>query len=378
MRRREFLESVARGAAATAVLGSRPAWARRALAAPPGMIERADWPEHWETSLASLGRSWNTSNERFFVRSHFPAPSIDPATWRLEVTGLVRKPFSLGLDELRAMPGRYVAHTLECAGNGRGLLPLPNTSGTQWGRGAVGNARWTGVPLATLLARAEVAPEAKHVWLEAADHAPFPTVPPFLRSIPADKAMADTLIAHGMNGVPLPALHGAPVRAIVPGWFGMASAKWLTRVRVEAAPSDNHFMAKGYRYTYPGEDPAQAPPVQELRVKSIITRPLDGIRVAPGILRVEGFAWSGPAGVARVEISTDGRATWRPAILVGERSPFAWRAWQADVSAMKPGTMTVMARATDSSGETQPIEARVNAGGYGNNSIHRVTFRVVA
>jgi DMSO/TMAO reductase YedYZ molybdopterin-dependent catalytic subunit len=379
MRRREFLTSVARGAAASVVLGCLPGLARNAFAAPAGLIERADWPEHWETTLAALGRSWITPNARFFVRSHFPVPTIDPARWRLEVTGLVRRPLSLTLDELRAMQSREVAHTLECAGNGRGLFHLPSTSGTQWERGAVGNARWGGVSLADLLARAEVSPEAKHVWFEAADHAPLPSAPPFLRSIPVDRALAGgTMLAHRMNGAPLPVLHGAPLRVIVPGWFGMASTKWVTRVRVEAAPSDNHFMIKGYRYTYPGEDPVAAASVQELRVKSVITRPLAGARVAPGVVHIEGFAWAGSAGVERVEISTDDGGTWRPATLIGDRAPQAWRAWRAGVAVPRAGTLTVMARATDVAGETQPMDARANAGGYGNNSIHRVSVRVGA
>jgi len=375
MVRREFLATLARAGATSMALTVLPRWAR--AAAPAGMIERADWPEHWETTIASLGRAWITPNDRFFVRSHFPVPAVDAASWRLQVTGLVRTPLTLSLAELRAMPGAEAAHTLECAGNGRALYALASTSGTQWMYGAVGNARWGGVPLAAVLQRAGVAPEAKHVWFEAADHAPLPTVPPFLRSIPLEKAMRDVLLADRMNGTALPQLHGAPLRAIVPGWFGMASAKWVTRVRVEAAPSDNHFMVKGYRYNYPGVDPAQAVPVEELKVKSLITRPLAGARVPAGNVRVTGFAWAGPAGLARVEVSGDGGKTWHTAQLVGERADLAWREWSADVVA-RAGAMTVMARATDGVGDVQPDVAKPNGGGYGNNSIHRVSVHVGA
>lgn len=361
-------------AAASGAAGTSAAVAKARATAVPELIERNRWPEHWETTLQGLGRSWITRNDRFFVRSHFPAPEIDPKAWRLEVGGLVRAPLTLTLEEVRALPTLDVTHTLECAGNGRALLPLPSTSGTQWERGAVGNATWTGVRLAVLLQRAGVAPEAKHVWLEAADQAPLPDVPRFLRSIPLEKALADTLLAHTMNGEPLSHLHGAPLRAIVPGWYGMASTKWLTRIRVEAAPSDNHFFVKGYRYVYPGEDPAQAPPVEELRVKSIITRPAAGERVAVGKVRVQGFAWAGPAGVRVVEISTDGGKTWRPAGFMGENAPMAWRAWATQIEVEAPATISVLARATDGNGAQQPLEARINAGGYGNNSIHKVTF----
>lgn len=376
--RRTFLALVGRAGVAGAALGSLPSWARAAAsaAAPAELLVRNAWPEHFETTIEALGHSWLTRNDRFFVRSHFPAPAVNPASWRLEVGGLVRTPLSLTLAELRALPAVEAVHTLECAGNGRGLFQLASTSGTQWGRGAVGNASWSGVRLETLLRHAEVLPEARHVWLEAADAAPLPTVPRFVRSIPIEKAMDDTMLAHGMNGAPLPQLHGAPVRVVVPGWYGMASTKWVTRVRVEAAPSDNHFMIKGYRYAYPGEDPAQAAPVEEIRVKSVITRPLEGSRVAPGKVRVQGFAWAGPAGVRLVEISSDGGKRWQPAGFMGDTSPMAWRMFATEVEAKAPATLKVMARATDGRGETQPLEARPNASGYGNNSIHGVTFRV--
>ena len=377
--RREFLGTVARAGAYALGLAALPPWARQAAAAtaPPELLVRNAWPEHFETTLEALGRSWITANERFFVRGHFPAPEMDLANYRLEISGLVHRPLSIPLSEIRALPFVESVHTLECAGNGRGLFKLPNTSGTQWERGAIGTAAWGGVRLATLLRRAEVMPEAKHVWFEAADRAPVGDVPPFLRSIPIDKAIADTLLVHQMNGEPLPRLHGAPVRAIVPGWFGMASTKWVTRVRVEAEPSDNHFMARGYRYTFPGADPAvPPPPVEEMRVKSVITRPLQGARVALGKVRVQGFAWAGAAGVRLVEVSSDLGKTWRPAGFMGETQLLAWRAWATEVEVKAPARMRVMARATDSQGQVQPLEAPVNAAGYANNSIHAVSFNV--
>jgi DMSO/TMAO reductase YedYZ molybdopterin-dependent catalytic subunit len=344
--------------------------------APAELIVRNVWPEHYETSLEALGHSWITRNDRFFVRSHFPVPDVDPRSYRLEVTGLVRNPLSLSLAEVQALPSLEATHTLECAGNGRGLFKLPSTSGTQWERGAVGNATWGGVRLSTLLRRAEPRPEAQHVWLAAADHAPLPDVPPFLRSLPLEKAMEDTLLAYTMNGEPLHRLHGAPLRAIVPGWYGVASTKWVTRIRVEALPSDNHFMARGYRYVYPGMDPALAPLVQELKVKSIITRPLQGSRVAIGKVRVQGFAWAGPAGVKLVEISSDGGKTWQPAGFMGDTAPNAWRTWATEIDVKAPAALKVMARALDGRDNEQPDEVRPNASGYGNNAIQVVSFRV--
>ncbi len=382
--RRAFLAALARAGLGAAALASLPPLARRAIAqaaaagVPPELIVRNDFPEHLETSLQALGRSWITANSRFFVRSHFPAPEIDLAAWRLEVAGLVRQPLSLTLADLRAMISSDAIHVLECAGNGRALLPLASTSGTQWERGAVGNAAWGGVALADVIRRADPAPEAHHVWLEAADQAPLPGVPRFLRSLPLDKAMRDVLLAHTMNDGPLPKLHGAPLRAIVPGWYGMASTKWVTKIRLEAAPSDNHFMTKGYRYVAPGGDPAASPPVEALRVKSVITRPLDGTKLPVGTVRIQGFAWAGPPGVKLVEITNDGGATWRPAGFMGDTAPLAWRAWATEFDVLAPARITVSARATDHDDEMQPPGAPLNTGGYGNNSIHTVSFDVVA
>ncbi|HKQ57419.1 MAG TPA: sulfite oxidase [Candidatus Eisenbacteria bacterium] len=387
--RRAFLERLARLGVGAAAVAALPRWARAAVV-PEGslpFIIRSDRPEQLETTLSDLGQSWITRNDRFFVRSHLSVPRLEAGTWRLEVTGRVRTPLSLSLGDFDALPMVEAVHTLECAGNGRALFHLPSTSGIQWDWGAVGNAKWSGVRLSTVLQRAGVAPEAKHVWFEAADQAPLPDAPRFVRSVPIEKAMEDVLLAHTMNDQRLPELHGAPLRAIVPGWFGMASTKWLTGLRLEEKPSDNHFMARGYRYNYPGEDPATAPPVEHLLVKSLITHPIDGSEVTvaprpgakPGTkpkLRVQGFAWAGPAGVRLVEVSSDGGTTWRPAGFMGDNAAMAWRAWATEFDVTPPARLVILARATDNDGVTQPLGARTNGGGYGNNSIHRVKVRV--
>ena len=376
-RRREFLRTLGWsgvGVLAGGALRPLPDWA--AAAGEPELIARNTWPEHWETTVEALGRAYYTSNTRFFVRSHFPVPDVDVAEWRLEVSGLVERPLSLTLAELKKLPQVDAVHTLECAGNGRGLFRLPSTSGTQWERGAVGNARWAGPLLSTVLDRARVKPEARHVWFEAADRAPLPDVPPFLRSIPIEKAATDTLLALRMNGDALPRLHGAPARILVPGWYGMASTKWVTRIRVEASPSDNHFIARGYRYVYPGEDATKAAPVELMQVKSVITRPLEGAELHGKSVRIEGFAWAGPAGVKLVEVSADDGGSWTPTRLATDATGTAWRGWTLELPIDQPGPVRVMARATDGGGESQPAEARANASGYANNSIHRVAFRV--
>ena len=377
LRRRDFLRRLGLTGAVALAGGALKPWEALAKAAPePGLIVRNTWPEHWETTLDALGRAWWTPNELFFVRSHFGAPEIDVSAWRLEVTGLVDRPLSLSLSELKKAPQADAVTVLECAGNGRGLYKLPNTAGTQWERGAVGNARWAGPLLSTILYHADLKPEAKHVWFDAADRAALPGVPPFVRSIPIEKALQDTMLALRMGGSPLPRLHGGPARIIVPGWYGMASTKWVTRIRAEATPSDNHWMGRGYHYVYPGEDPASAPPVQEMKVKSIITWPLEGSRIPGGSVHFAGFAWGGPSGVRLAELSLDEGRNWRPVFLDEEQYTTAWRAWSLDLPVDPHRMMSVMVRAFDGNGQQQPLEARANASGYGNNSIHRVSFRV--
>ena len=257
------------------------------------------------------------------------------------------------------------AATIECAGNGRGLFELPATSGVQWGTGAVSNATWTGVPLAALLERAGVRDSALHFWMEAADHSPLPTVPKFLRSIPRTMALGDAFVAYEMNGQPVPLQHGGPLRLIVPRWYGMASTKWLTHVHAQAKESDNHFMARGYRY-------ADGSPVDLMRVKSTITAPLAGESVKVATTRVTGVAWTGTGTVSQVEVSSDGGQTWQPARFTSEPRAGTWRLWEADVAIRSAGEQRIRARATDSDGHTQPERASPNPAGYGNNSIHEV------
>jgi len=382
--RREFLARVT-GAGLGLVAGDalspllRAASAKTAPIAPPdlGFIERCDRPPQWETQLASLDGQRLTPNELFFVRSHFMPAEVDAADWKLEITGRVHTPLTLTLDELTTMPRRTETAVLECAGNGRGLMPLPSTSGTQWAYGAVGCAAWSGVALSDLLHQAGLEPDAKHVWFEAADQAPMPETPRFVRSIPIAKAMQDVVMAYGMNGEPLPMLHGYPLRAVVPGWYGMAWPKWVTRIRVEAEPSDNHFMARSYHWNAPGVDPASAPPVETLRIKSLITYPRNGV-IGPGNIPVRGIAWAGPSRVWMVETSTDGGASWFPANMQTGESPYEWTRWNTTVLAQNRGPLTIMVRATDGRSARQPVRPSINAGGYGNNAIHAVTIDVRA
>jgi sulfite oxidase len=380
VRRRRFLATVARAGLGTAALQVLPATLRTALAAaagPPHLIERNERPKHWETTLAALDGSFFTPTEDFFLRSHLgEGGRLDLRHSSMRVEGMVRQPISLSLEAISRMPRHEIACTLECAGNGRGLYRLANTSGTQWEYGAVGTARWNGVRIADVLERVGADPKATDLWLRGADWLGIGTLPAFERSIPMEKARADALLAFEMNGAPLPFFHGGPVRLIVPGWYGMAWIKWPETMRVENRPCDGHFMARSYHWQYPGEDPAKAAPVERVRVKSLVTSHADGASVPRAPLTAGGWAWSGEGEVTRVDVSTDGLVSWHAAQLGESRGPFAWRRWQFPVRPATAGPLTIAVRATDASHAVQPLAARPNAAGYGNNSIHRVTLHV--
>ena len=318
-----------------------------------------------ESPIEAL-RTFETNTELFFVRSHHAMLPTEASTpWTLTIDGEVAHAVTVTLDDIHRMPAQHRSVTIECAGNGRGRLDLPATSGVQWGLGAVSTATWTGVPLAALLERAGVQASAAHFWMEAADRSPLPTAPSFLRSVPREIALGEALVAYEMNGRRLPLLHGGPLRLVVPGWYGMASTKWLTHVHARAKESDNHFMARGYRY-------ADGSPVDLMRVKSLISSPLEGVRVPVGTMRVTGVAWTGTGTVSQVEISSDAGRSWQQARFTTEAQPGAWRLWEADVTLPAAGEHRLRARASDTAGHTQPEHAAPNPGGYGNNSIHEV------
>jgi DMSO/TMAO reductase YedYZ molybdopterin-dependent catalytic subunit len=287
----------------------------------------------------------------------------------------------LTLDDLRQMPRTTVTAVLECAGNGRAFFE-PSMPGIQWERGAVGNARWTGVRVADLLARAGLGEGARHVVMHGADR-PLGTQPPFVRQLPVAKAMdPDTILAYEMNGEPLPLAHGFPFRTIVPGWEGAYAVKWLSRLEVIDRDFDGFWVATAYRYptrpVMPGAavPPEHMGPLTSLVVKSIITRPLEGAVVAPGRVLVAGHAWSGDHEVARVDISTDRGVTWRPARLTGETARHAWRRFEFEYDATTPGAHLVLSRATDTAGATQPLVPKWNPSGYHWNAPDLVRFEV--
>lgn len=389
MTRREWMSAAGRAGMAGLVAQAGGSSLLEAQTAAPAMagkeklLVRSVRPPDYESPVALLD-SFVTPIEHFYVRSHLPVPpAADPASWALQIEGEVASPVSLSVADLRAMPPATVTSTLECAGNGRAFF-TPPVAGIQWGRGAVGTARWTGVRLRDVLTRAGVTPAGRFVLVSGADR-PLGKMPEFVRQVPIAKAMhPDTLVAYEMNGVPIPQVHGAPLRVIVPGWEGAYSVKWLNRLRVVDREFDGFWVATAYRYptkrVAPGAAvaPADLAPLTGLVVKSLITQPLEGAVVNPGPVQVAGFAWAGEQAIARVDISLDHGATWQPARLVGERTPYAWRRFEFTFTARKPESYLILSRATDVNGRTQPIAPPWNPSGYLWNAPDDVRIEVKA
>jgi len=324
-----------------------------------------------------------TSTDLFYVRNHFPIPHIDRKQWRLRIEGEVEAPFEIGYDEFVRLESRTVPVTLECAGNNRIFLE-PKVKGVQWGLGAVGTAEWTGVPLAILLDRAGVKKNALEVVLEGADKGklsepkgPQDTVR-FARSIPLEKARADVLLVHTMNGKELTAEHGFPVRAIVPGWYAMASVKWVERVRVIERRFMGYYQTLDYAYWMRRGDHNELVPLSLMQLKAEIASPAAGdVVAANSVVQIRGAAWTGDGEIAKVEISTDGGEKWDPASLQANAATNAWRLWQFEwITPKEPGKRTLMARAIDSSGRTQSAERDPNRGTYMINHLLPIEVEV--
>lgn len=345
------------------------------------LIRHSTRPPDYETPVSLLD-SFITPSEYFYVRSHLPLPtSIEAASWRLAIDGAVATPLSLTLDEITQLPKATLTVTLECAGNGRAFFDPP-VPGVQWQRGAVGTARWTGARLADLLNRAGVKTAAKNVVMNAADR-PLGTMPDFVRQVPLAKALhPDTIVAYEMNGQPIPAVHGFPLRAIVPGWEGAYSVKWLQSLTAITTESDSFWVATAYRYPNrriaPGAavDAADLSPLSGLAVKSLITQPPAGATLPAGPIAVAGFAWSGDNDIAAVDISTDNGSTWQAARLVGEKARYAWRRFEFTFIATTAQSYLILSRATDAQGRVQPAVADWNPSGYLWNQYDAVRIEV--
>ena len=323
-------------------------------------------PENSETPLADV-HGWVTPTRLFFVRNHFDVPALDAKSWRLAVGGRVARPLELTWEELDAMPQRTLLATLECAGNGRSFL-TKKAAGVPWGAGAVAHAEWSGVPLSAALDLAGVDPEAVEIVCTGADRGTEPDHPEpmnFARGLPLAKArQRDTLVALRMNGEPLTPSHGYPARLLVPGWYGVASVKWLTRLDASPVPFRGYFQTVKYTVQRQAASGPETVSIQGMAVKSEIVRPFAGEALGLGKQRVFGLAWAGEEAVARVELSTDGGTSWREAELLGPFAPYSWTMWEYRWDVKTPGPQRLVSRAISASGRVQPTEHDPLLGGY--------------
>lgn len=302
-----------------------------------------------------------------YVRSNFDVPAIATAGYRLELCALDGQITTFTLDDLRALGTVDVVVTLECAGNDRVTMrPLP--PGETWRGGAVSTGQWGGVPLQRVLDAAGMArPGVVEVLVSGADRGRKDEARVrYQRALPADLAWsAVPILALTLNDAPISAEHGAPLRLVMPGWYAMASVKWVTGIEALREPFAGYFHRDRYVYrTAEGERP-----VREMLVKSIITSPAEGEMMDRATTHIRGWAWSGSGAIRRVEVSTGADDGWQEAILEAPASPHAWTGWHCAWTPAEPGHHVLRARATDASGAVQPDVAEWNALGYGNNAI---------
>ena len=351
------------------------------------MVVHEEEPFNAETGAAALAEGPVTATEAFYVRGHGAVPEIVPEAWRLHVHGLVERELDLSLVTLReAFQEREVTATLQCAGNRRvDLMAIRELPGEEpWGPGATGTATWSGVALAEVLALAGPLREAAHVGFEGADLCPeAKPAQRFGGSIPLDKACRpEVLLAWAMNGEPLPLVHGAPLRVVVPGYIGARSIKWLERIEVRSRPWEGYFQHVAYRLLPPDGKPGPGAgmPLGLVALNSDVLSPANGETVAAGPVEVRGYAFAGgERHVTRVDVSVDGGASWSQAELLQDLGPWAWRQWRMTVD-LAPGEHEILVRAWDSSAATQPEEHATlwNPKGYVNNARPRVRVRVIA
>jgi DMSO/TMAO reductase YedYZ molybdopterin-dependent catalytic subunit len=321
-----------------------------------------------DTDLSSLS-SLVTPNSRFFIRNHFPVPVVSVDDWKLTVTGRLGSPREITFRDILQLPNRHLTVTVECAGNGVG-------------GGAVSTATWAGVPLRELLSPAGLEPGVRFIRLTGGDRGGIETGTqqiPFARSIPLDKAMhPDTLLAFEMNGAPLSGEHGYPVRTVVPGWYGMDSVKWLVAIEALDHEDLSHFMTERYVASHLLAVGTRRQPISRMRVKSQITTPREGERLPLRTAVIRGATWAGESKVSTVEVSVTEGKVWVTAELEGTPQPYAWVFWKCVWTPPVSGKYTIVARATDAEGRTQPVSKDwLRFDQYENNWYHTVRCEVL-
>jgi len=350
------------------------------------MILQRTRPPLLETPFEVFDEGVFTPNDRFFVRWHWAVipESVDVSRFRLGVRGNVETPLSLTLEEIMAMPRVEMAAVNQCSGNSRGFF-TPRVPGGEWGNGAMGNAIWTGVRLKDVLDRARVKAASVQVRFTGLDETVTEGAPRFLKSLDIDHARdGEVMIAYLMNGQPLPLLNGFPIRVIVPGWYSTYWTKMLSDIEVLDKADDNFWMKSAYLIpdtphasVKPGETGFKSVPINRMVPRSFFTN-IEGLAsTAPSAhAPFRGVAFGGDCGVAAVECSLDGGATWTAAALGPERGAYGFRRWSFETTAPAAGAVEVAVRCTNAKGVAQPLEANWNAGGYMRNVVERVRLVV--
>ena len=350
------------------------------------LVKKTYRPPNFETPIQYF-RTPITRNDAFFVRYHLAGiPEVKAASWKLSVGGdAIGQEMSFTLAQLKKdFKAAQITAVCQCSGNRRGLFE-PHVAGVEWGVGAMGNAVWRGVRLRDVLQKAGMKADAIEVAFNGADHPPLDKTPDFMKSLPADVAMDEnTLIAFEMNGKPLPHWNGFPARLIVPGWTGTYWVKQLVSVKAMTQPEKNFWMSTAYRLprgmfktqTFKSQLAEKSEPITTMVVNSLITSLMNGQKLQAGkAVSVKGLAWDSGSGIARVEVTLDG-ANWREAKLGKDLGRYSFREFNYTAPAKTRGTMTVMARATSNSGETQVEKLVQNPAGYHHNVIQRITVEV--
>ena len=319
-----------------------------------------------------------TAAELVYVRNHFPVPEIDPVSWRLTIRGTAEQSLSLSLSEIQSRPQTTLRMALECAGNGRkSMEPMPG--GTPWDYNAVSIVEFTGTPLFSLLEEVGIQETAREVVFVGSDKGEIKQgrEEDYTRSLPLDKAMKpDILLAWGMNGTTLSLEHGFPIRLVVPGWYGMASVKWLKEIKLVEEPFTGYFQNEHYVYAEE-EGIEDGEPVREIRVRSLILKPEVGMEVERGVIEIVGLSFSGEGEITKVELSFDTGNSWVSAELEEPSSTYAAQKWSYDWVPDESGVYYLLSRATDDAGNTQPTKQRWNRLGYGNNGVHEIKITIL-
>lgn len=351
------------------------------------LIKLAWRPPNFETPVSHF-RTTITPNDAFFVRYHLAdIPEVDARSWRLKIGGEgAERTAELTLDDLKDMPAHEVVAVCQCSGNRRGLFH-PHVPGVEWGRGAMGNARWRGARLKDVLDKAGLKKEAIEIVADGADKAVLDKTPDFVKSVPVWKAMeADAIVAYEMNGAPIPHWNGFPARLIIPGWTATYWVKHVTSLTPVTKPYDGFWMKSAYRIPkgkfplvdrFTSQETETNTPITEMVVNSMITSHEDGASVpgGSGNVAVSGIAWDGGYGIAKVETSVDGGKSWDLAKLGDDLGRYSFRPWSADIAAPAKGAkLAVMARASNKIGQTQVSDLILNPPGYHHNVIQTITL----